>query len=285
MRRTATEAAIPPLAHPKWEASLSLAFENDEGVTRLVERRHTGPLRVQKPLYPEGGKVCHAILVHPPGGVVGGDELRIAARVGAGSAAFLTTPGAAKWYKANGQVSRQDVHLRAGAGSVLEWMPQETIFFDAADVELDMRIELDADAVYIGGEILCFGRTASGERFASGRVAQRTGIRRNGRLIWFEQGALDAGSTAMSGALGLHGNTVCATLLAAGPALSAADLAALRECGTGLNAGATQLKSLLVARLLCNSSETARQWMTRAWQVVRPALTGRAAVVPRIWNT
>ncbi|GIZ50608.1 urease accessory protein UreD [Noviherbaspirillum aridicola] len=271
--------------HEPWQASLSLGFENDGGVTRLVERRHAGPLRVQKPLYPEGTVLCHAILVHPPGGVVGGDELRIEARVGAGASAFLTTPGAAKWYKANGRVSSQRVQLHAGTGSSLEWMPQETIFFDAAAVDLDTRIDLSGDAVYIGGEILCFGRTASGESFNAGRIAQRTAIRRNGRLIWFEQGAIDAGGGAMRSALGLHGNTVCATFIAAGRPLPADGIAALRECGAGMNAGVSQLRAVVVARLLCDSSESARRWMTRAWQVTRPALTGREAVVPRIWNT
>jgi urease accessory protein len=285
MRRHAADPGSPSQLHAPWQASLTLGFEDDGGTTRLVERRHAGPLRVQKPLYPEGAKTCHAIIVHPPGGVVGGDQLRIDACVGPGAAAFLTTPGAAKWYKANGRVSSQDMQLQAAPGALLEWLPQETIFFDAAEVRLDNQVDLAKEAVYISGEILCFGRTASGETFRSGRVAQRTSIRREGRLIWFEQGALDAGSAAMDGPLGLHGHTVCATLIAAGKPLTPAELAALRECGAGLRAGASQLKSVLVARLLCDSSETARGWMTRAWRVLRPALTGREALVPRIWNT
>lgn len=284
-RELSAETDTPPLAHPRWQASLQLGFVDDRGVTRLTERRHAGPLRVQKPLYPEGGRVCHAILVHPPGGVVGGDELQITARAGTDTAVFLTTPGAAKWYKANGHVSKQTVDLEAGPGSVMEWLPQETIFFNAAEVELDTRVELAGDAVYLGAEILCFGRTASGETFDAGRICQRTSIRRDGRLIWFEQGTIAAQGTSMQGALGLHGNTVCATLIAAGRPLSADSLAELRACGSGLHAGASQLKAVLVARLLCNSSEVARRWMTDAWQVVRPVLCGRAAVVPRIWNT
>jgi len=107
--------AVPPQtsAHSAWQAQLSLGFALHDGVSRLVERRHSGPLRVQKALYPEGGAVCHAIIVHPPGGVVGGDQLAVQATVGEGAHAFLTSPGAAKWYRANGHVSAQHIVLRA----------------------------------------------------------------------------------------------------------------------------------------------------------------------------
>lgn len=273
-----------------WRAHLSLAFENDNGTTRLTDRTHSGPLRVQKPLYPEDHSICHAIIVHPPGGVVGGDELTIRVQLSDGASAFLTTPGAAKWYKANGRISRQDVRLSAGTSSTLEWLPQETIFFDAAEVDLDNSIELGRDASYIGGEILCFGRTASGESFTAGRVRQSTRIWRDGKLLWFEQGALAAGSSAMSSPLGLAGKTVCATCIAVGKAVPQGAIGALREEGAQIaesaNAfGVTQMKSVVVARYLGDSSETARRLMMRAWQILRPHLTGRDAVLPRIWNT
>ncbi|WP_334190711.1 urease accessory protein UreD [Noviherbaspirillum sp.] len=267
-----------------WQAWLALGLVDDAGATRLVERSHYGPLRVQKPLYPEGSKVCHAIIVHPPGGVVGGDELSIHACVGDDAAALVTTPGAAKWYRAGGRISRQSVHLNVGENASLEWLPQESIFFDDAHVRLDNHVELAGDASYIGCEILCFGRTASGESFTSGRIEQRTSIRREGRMVWFEQGMLDAGSDAVASPLGLNAKTVCATLIVVGKTVSAAVIKELREtCGEAV--GITQMKSVLVARHLGDSSEAAKQLMTMVWQRLRPAVTGREAVVPRIWQT
>ena len=100
-----------------WQAHLALKFADDGGTTRLVERSHSGPLRVQKPLYPEGARICHAIVLHPPGGVVGGDQLSVHAGVGSGAHALLTTPGAAKWYRANGHVSRQQINLTLEPGA------------------------------------------------------------------------------------------------------------------------------------------------------------------------
>ncbi|WP_198361752.1 urease accessory protein UreD [Herbaspirillum sp. meg3] len=273
------------------QARLTLGFADDASTTRMIERSHFGPLRVQKPLYPEHPAVCHAVIVHPPGGILGGDVLNITAHVGDNAHALLTTPGAGKWYRANGFVSQQQVSLTATAGAALEWLPQETIFFNDADVRMEHQVELAADATYIGGEILCFGRTASGESFANGRVSQRTSIRRDGKLVWFEQGALRAGTSSMTSPLALAGYTVSATLIAVGLPLNAAFLGELREQTSALaqqgngRSGATQMKQVLVLRYLGNSSQIARQWLTHAWQRIRPELMQREAIVPRIWNT
>jgi urease accessory protein len=273
---------LHPAAAP-WHASLRLRFADDAGTTRLVERAHSGPLRVQKPLYPEGPAICHAIVIHPPGGVVGGDCLAVAAAAGAGSHAFITTPGAAKWYRANGKLSRQDVRIAAGEGAAFEWMPQETIFFDDANVVLDHEVELAAGARYIGSEILCFGRRASGESFQRGVIRQRTRIRSAGKLVWWEQGVIDGAGPAMHSRFGLGGASVCATLIGVGAPVPASLMAAMRALDPAL--ALSQVKSVFVARYLCDDSETARRIMARVWQALRPHLLGCEAPLPRIWNT
>lgn len=273
----------PAPTHAPWQASLRLRFADDQGVTRLLERRHHGPLRVQKALYPEGDRICHAIVVHPPGGVVGGDTLHIDGEVGEGAHALLTTPGAGKWYRANGKLSRQTVRLSAGPGAALEWLPQETIFFNDAAVALEHSVELAAGARYIGAEMLCFGRRASGEVFAQGVVKQRTQIRSGGKLIWWEQGAIAAGAAAMHSRFGLNGASVCATLIGVGAPLPAALLAQIRALDPRL--AASQVKTVFVARMLNDDSEAARHVMTAAWQLLRPHLLGCAAPIPRIWQT
>jgi urease accessory protein len=272
-----------PTSQAAWHASLRLRFVDDAGTTRLAGRDHSGPLRVQKALYPEGPGVCHAIVVHPPGGVAGGDQLAIALDCAAGSHAFVTTPGAAKWYRSRGATARQHVRISAGVGSAVEWLPQETIVFDEAQVEMTHEVELAPDASYIGGEILCFGRRAAGERFMNGSLHQRTTIRRGDRLVWWEQGALAGGGRAMRSALGLSGCSVCATLVGVGRPAPAALLAALRAGDAAL--AVSQVKSVFVARYLCDDSEAARHAMTRVWQALRPHLLGRAAAIPRIWAT
>jgi urease accessory protein len=278
-------------AHTAWHAHLSLAFARDGAATRLTGRRHSGPLRVQKALYPEGPAVCHAIVIHPPGGVVGGDRLALDAVAGDGAQVVLTTPGAAKWYRANGRTSGQRVSLVAGEGAAIEWLPQESIFYDDAQVELEHDVQLAGDAAYLGCEILCLGRRAAGESFNTGRIRQCTRIRRGGKLLWWEQGVLTPHTVASP--LGLGGHTVCATLLAVGAAFPAELLAALRALGAPAAAAAARMhwgatlagKHVLVVRHLGHDSETARELMLAALHLVRPALLGRAAHTPRSWRT
>ncbi len=270
-----------------WHASLRLQFARAGATTRLTARSHSGPLRVQKALYPEGEAVCHAIVVHPPGGVAGGDCLSIDVALGAGAHVLLTTPGAGKWYRANGRRSRQQLRIAAGAGAAIEWLPQESIFYNQADVVLDQQVELAFGASYIGCDIVCLGRRAAGETYAEGHVGQRLQIRLDGKLIWHEQGRLDGAGPAMASPLGLAGHSVCVTLIAVGKPVDAALLAAVRAIGPALqlDAGASALKSLLVVRCLCDDGEAARKLVMAAWALLRPHLLGRAAHVPRPWLT
>jgi urease accessory protein len=266
-----------------WLARLELELAYQDGASVVVRNRHQGPLRVQKPLYPEGRQTVHAILVHPPGGIRAGDRLEVDVRVRPAAHAFLTSPGAAKWYRGDDGPARQSVQLSAGDGAALEWMPQETIYFDGARAHQRHTVHLGAGARYIGCEVMCFGRQASGERFERGQVRMHSEIWRGSQLMWYEQARLDAGSESLTGLFGLDGGTVCATLIAVGPALPAALQEQIRALDPLL--AASQLKSVFIARLLCSDSEHARRVMTLAWQLLRPHLLGRPALHPRIWAT
>lgn len=270
------------LAEPvaaSWKARLALGFERREGRSVLAERRHDGPLVVQKPLYPEGDAVCHAIVVHPPAGIAGGDELELSARAGEGAHALLTTPGAGKWYRSAGPWASQK--LRFEVAGALEWLPQETIVFDGALARLQTEVRLAGDARYLGWEILCLGRTGSGERFDKGEVRLDSRIYRDGKLLWLERGRIEGGGKLLDSPAGLQGKPVCATLMAALP-FPLIDLAVFREVES---LSVTQLPGVLVARYLGDSSEVAKRLFTRLWTLLRPAVFGREAQPPRIWST
>jgi urease accessory protein len=241
---------------------------------------------MQKPLYPEGERVCHGILVHPPAGIAGGDELAVEVEVDAGAHALLTTPGAGKWYRSAGARSRLVQRIRVDAGGVCEWLPQESIVYDRAMGDLVSEVDLAADAVYLGMEMLCLGRTGSGERFLAGELTLSTRIRRDGRPLWLERGRLRGGSALLASAAGLSGQPVTGTLLAVAPSFPLGLLEGCRDERPAAGQGAvTLLPGLLVARYLGPACEPGRAWMLALWRRLRPALIGREASVPRIWNT
>ena len=273
---------------PAWQARLDLGFERRRDQTLLTRREHFGPLRVQKALYPEGPEVCHVILLHPPSGIAGGDHLDIAARLAPHGRVLLTTPGAGKWYRSAGPDATQDLRFEVADGAALEWLPQETIVFDGARATMYTQVELAAGARFLGWEVLCLGRRAAGEGFAGGHLALSTRLNRAGRPLWLERGRIEGGAPLLGSRPGLDGFSVSATLLATGPGLDAALLAACRQIEhpePGARCGLTLLPDLLVARSLGHSSEAARHYFARLWACLRPALLGRDAVTPRIWNT
>jgi len=283
---------VPHPAHSAaqgWDARLALRFARRDERTVLVERAHRGPLVVQKTLQPEGPGVCQAIVVHPPGGIAGGDRLALAIDVERDAHAQLTTPGAAKWYRTTGAFARQSLTARVGAGATLEWLPHETIVFDGARAELSTVVELSGDGLFVGWDVVSLGRTASGEGFANGVYRQRTELVRDGALIWAERTAIAAGSPLLASPVGLYGSPMFGTFAVAAPVIADDLLAACRgaapDAGGGIVGALTRVPGVLVARCRGNSPEAARAWFTALWTLVRPALTGRPAVPPRIWNT
>ncbi len=271
-----------------WRAELDLHFARRDAATLLTQRRHLGPLRVQKALYPEGEAVCHAILLHPPAGIAGGDELEISVTVGEQAHALLTTPGASKWYRSTAAWAHQNIALNVAPGAILEWLPQETIFFCGCRAAMRQTITLAPDARYLGWDVWCMGRKASGENFDRGELRVATEIFLDERPLWLEQGQINGGGALLHAAAGLAGRSVCGTLLAAGATISPELLAACRAVlPAEANAlhGITVLQQLLVARYLGDSSEAARAWFVGLWGVLRVGLLGREVRVPRFWST
>ena len=279
-------------AHGRWFGSLELRFEKMGAQTVLSRSRHMGPLRVQRPFVePDGG--CQVYVLNPPGGTVGGDELRIYGRLLPGSQALLTAPGAAKFYRSAGPTAKTRQHFEVSAGARLEWLPQETIVYDGAIADVATRVELEASASFVGWEITCLGRPACGESFQTGHWSQRFELYERGRPLWVEKcrlsgndPALDAswglGTFSTFGSMALHPvpPEALLTLRQAAAALTTSDLHLAATLLPHEGAGHT-----LVARVLSRSATKARGLFAQLWEVLRPLHFGSEATAPRIWAT
>jgi len=302
-------ARVDPVS-PGWQAELRLRFNGDipdllakgeaprRGRTRLVDRHHKGPLIVQRPFYPEGDP-CHVYLVHPPGGVVGGDELRIDVQVDPGAHALITTPAATKFYRCDGRVSSQTQELRA-TGATLEWLPQENIFYRGADARTATRVQIDPGSRFIGWEINCLGLPARGEPFDAGSLRLDLELWKSvdgeavanihcddemGNLpIFLDRMRIGGASDARMARWGLAGQEAVGTLLATPAAREHVD--SIRELIADEPLAAVSLvDGVLVLRALAPQAEAVRNLFISAWQRMRPGIIGRKAVLPRIWNT
>lgn len=280
-----------------WAGRLDLAWRSEpwrDGTARTVlHSRHEGPLRVLASLYPEAPSVCHNVLVHPPGGVVGGDTLHVEATLAEGAHALVTTPGATRFYRSGGEPALQAVDARLAAGARLEWLPLETIVHAGALAENRMRFMLAPGAEMIGWDLLALGLPASGERFDAGRFTQQIEL----PGIWLERARLDATDRRLfDSPLGWNGQTVLATLwFAAGTPLAAsrrdALLDAARETAAttspfGLNAGASAAHAeVVVLRVLAARVEPASALLAQVWARWRTLAWTLEPCPPRVWRT
>ncbi|NSX05905.1 urease accessory protein UreD [Cupriavidus gilardii] len=287
----ADDAAATLAMPPAWHAQLRLRFAVRGERTALVERRHVGPLMVQKPLYPEGG-ICHAVVLHPPAGIAGGDVLDLDIALEPGAHAVLATPGATKWYKSLGRDASQQVRVSVAAGARLDWLPQENIVFDDARARLATVVDVAPGGSAIGWDALVLGRQASGEQWQRGTAWMDTRIGQGTRTLWREHARLDADSPLRQARVGLDGLPVLGTLWAVGAGATQTLAEALAESlpyRADLRAGVTCLadteQPMLLLRVLGTHIEPVRELMVAAWGALRVPIHGVAARPLRLWST
>lgn len=276
-----------------WPAFLCLRFQRRNGKTCLIENCHSGPLRVQRPFYPEADGCAHVYLLHPPGGMVLGDRLTIQGFLQENTGALLTTPSAGKLYSVEGAATqqRQHIYFRVDDRACLEWLPQETIVYDGANGELHTRIDLQGDARFCAWDIVALGRAAAGERFTQGECRQKLEVWRDARVTFVEHNRFRGGDELLNAAWGLRGHHVSGTFLASvAMTRSRIDdflehLAILASADDGHHWGLTQKNDLFIARYLGDSAARCRQGFEWLWHAIRPALNQKTGVVPRIWRT
>jgi urease accessory protein len=270
-----------------WAARLALKVERQGEHTRPVLREHEGPLRLQKMLYPEGPGVCHAIVLHPPGGVVGGDTLDIQINVGPQAHLFCTSPGASKWYRSGAIASEQSITLSVDCGGILEWLPQEAIVFDQVNTQWSTKVVLaDHSSVAMGLEVIMLGRAASAETFLRGSLKNKLVVSRADQVLFNEQWVLNGADPRLSSLQGLNGNACFGQLWA--HATPAQMQQAYQAC-LGDSAGAASVTylpdRLLIARAVGSGPEMVRHDLLGVWKKIRALMTSVEPTHARIWLT
>ncbi len=270
-----------PAGFGRWHGTLSLVFENRQGKTYLTHRSHQGPLLVQRPFYPEGS-VCHIYLIHPPGGVVGGDQLTLAIDCGVDTDVLVTTPAAGKFYRSNGQLAEQQIVLKVADGAVLEYLPQESILFDSAIVKMTTRVELGENSRFLGWEMVSLGRPVCNEGFSQGQATAAVEVFKQGLPLLIDRMVLNEQTIKASS--GLAGFPLVATLV-----LYPATKKQLEKVRLIIDehhfSGVTLRNEVLIVRFLAEQAEPVKKVFSAIWVALRPTFNQRQPCLPRIWST
>ncbi|MDO8719436.1 MAG: urease accessory protein UreD [Polaromonas sp.] len=273
-----------------WNASLALDYTRHADKT-VAHFRHDGPLRILQSLYPEGEAICHNVIVHPPGGLVGGDTLDLAFTVGAGAHGLVTTPGATRFYRSQGEPALQRTRITLDAGARMEWLPLETIAYSGCLAENRLTLQLAPSAELMGWDVTALGLPAAGQPFAQGHFSQHIEV----PGVWLERARIKATDTLLlDSPLGMAGHRCMASLFfVAGSKLErqrreqALDAArqVIEAHGLSATAGATSPDGqIVVVRVLAPMVEPAMDLLKQVWRVWRGHFWHQAAPSPRIWS-
>lgn len=273
-----------------WHAQLQLDYRL-ETLRTVLRHQHNGPLRILKSLYPEGDGICHNVIIHPPGGLVGGDVLDVTVHVERGAHALVSTPGATRFYASDSAVATQQVHIQLDAGAKLEWLPLEAIAYPGCQAQNTLKATLGEGAEWLGWDVTALGLPSAGQAFEQGRFTQRLEI----PGLWLEQAHLDATDTRlMNSPLGLDGQRCLGTMwLACGTALTRERREHLLEvvrsvlanAPAHVQAGATcPNPHMLVLRAVAPLVEPLMALFQLAWGRMRNEAWDLTSVSPRIWK-
>jgi urease accessory protein len=271
-----------------WHGSLNLEFACCGEGTKVIKSQGKAPLKVQRPFYPEGKEVCHSVILHTAGGVVGGDRLSLNLHLQPNTHALITSAAAGKIYRSNGLEARQTVEMQVEAGACLEWLPQENIIFNDANYRQDLRVELATNATWMGWEITRLGRTARGEEFLQGNWRSHTEIWRQGDPIWIDRQWIPGKEEVIYSPHGLAGYPVIASFAFVGKAVSKDLIEKARTCWQAGEyqgeSGVTTLLEGMLCRYRGFSTLEARSWFIEVWKLLRLSYINKAACLPRVWQ-
>ena len=270
-----------------WLGQLRLIYAHKKKQTQVADCQTQAPLRVQRPFYPEGPNVCHTVLLHTAGGMVGGDRLHLNLQLHPHTHTLLTTAAAAKIYRSNGLESLQTVNIKIAAGSTLEWLPQESILFNQGIYRQDLRVDLEPGAHWLGWELTRFGRSARGEKFVQGNWRSHTEIWQDQQPLWIDRQWLPGNTDLFHSPHGLAGYPVAGSLAWVGQVVEPDLVTQARAVWQGDSStgevGVTRLQQGLLCRYRGTSTVDARSWLIAVWQLIRLSYLGRPICVPRVW--
>jgi urease accessory protein len=272
------DAALPQRA----VGQLRLGFRRRGPATVLAELYQQGTLKARLPR-PEPDAMTTAVTLNTAGGITAGDVLESRITWHVGAAATVAAQSAERLYRADlaSAPARIATTLELNDGAHGEWLPQETILFDAGRTHRRLTVNLAGNARFLGVECLVFGRAAMGETLRQVEFHDRWCVVRAGRLVLDERVRLDGAVAATLGRRAVAGGACgAATIIHVAPDAEAAlDAVRASLAQAPGEAAASAWNGALVVRVLADHSRALRATVLAA---LAPLREGRA--VPKVWQ-
>ena len=262
--------SVTPLQRSRGRLRVCIMRRGPESV--LADLYQEGCLKARFPRTPPGAPVS-VVLLNSAGGVVPGDRLDQVLTLEAGTDASVVSAGAERFYRGlRGDAPAQvRTTITLGAGATLEWLPQESILFDATALDRTLAIDMEEDARLLAVEALLFGRAAMGEALHRIQLVDRLRIRRAGRLVWQDAVRLsgDAAALMQHPATGGGAAAVAGIVFTAPEATARLDALRKAMAGAGYDAGVTCRDGVLFARVVARDGAVLRERIAAALAVLR----------------
>jgi urease accessory protein len=266
-----------------WNARLSIEYGKAQERSRIKKIEHEGPLVLQKSFYPDASGIVHNYILHPPGGLVGGDHLQLHVRVREGAAVLLTTPAAGKIYRSPEQPSSFRLQAELDEGCELLWLPQENIVYEGAIHRSALSWTVHPSSRLTAWDIQCLGRPGSGKVYDQGRLVTELRLQTTNRLMLMERQGMDGGSAMLQASWGLAGFTAFGSMLLHWPDCHFRPEASGDHSADAIELGITQRDGWLLARARGSCPARIRERFLELLQEFHREHWGRAFTVPRIW--
>ncbi|MDS3861503.1 urease accessory protein UreD [Thermosynechococcaceae cyanobacterium BACA0444] len=269
-----------------WRGDLRLGYRWHHDRTEVIQAYAKAPLRIQRPFYPESPQVCHSVMLHTAGGMVGGDRLNVQLDLQAQAQVLLTTAAASKVYRAPIHPVSQTIELNIAPQACLEWLPQDTIIFNQARYHQSMRVNLAPGGLWLAWEMTRFGRTAREEIFTAGNWQSHTEVWQDGLPLWIDRQWLPGTSETFYGLHGLNGCPVVGSLVFIGQEVSSTVIQEARVLWPGplTDIGVSRLAAGMICRYRGQDRGAAQAWFIAVWGLLRVLFLGRVVCVPRVWG-
>lgn len=263
-------------SHPPQQRSRGRGFASFgqvRGMMRLIDLHQAGSAKVMLPR--SAGPVPEVVFLNTSGGLTGGDNIAFGLDLGPGCRAVATTQTAERAYASTGPTAALTFRANVGAGSRLDWMPQETLLYQQSHLTRRTEIDLAADASCLLAEMVVLGRAAMGERVTVARLTDQRIIRRAGRPVWADGLHLTPATLTNPSPALLNGARAFAVICLV--AQGAEDAVAPLRAVLGANGAVSGWDGRCVVRLTAGDGWPMKQLMARVVRI----LTGRP--LPRVW--